>query len=141
MDTLLLTLDKHIKYLILQDNNLSLFILQESQDNKKQQFIYMKKKDMALMMVILLSLDKLKEWVKLTENNLKFKLKHQAALLLEILVNSLFIKMAVLPHKLKFLFKLNSLIYKKVYDILMLLIQEKCQLLVGINSAYLNNYI
>jgi hypothetical protein len=48
------------------------------------------------------------------EKSLKFKLKLQEVLLSEIQVNSQFIKMVVLLLKLKYLFKSNSLIFKKV---------------------------
>ena len=54
----LLTMEMLIKFLMLQDNKENLFILLESPLRKRLQYIYMKKKDMALTMEILLSSDK-----------------------------------------------------------------------------------
>lgn len=139
MDLHLLTLEKIIKSLMQLDNNRNLFTLQELLKNKQQSSIYMIKRNMDLVMEIQLHLDKLKEWTKSTENNLKLQFDHQIVLLLEIPQTLVLILVEELQQKLRYLFTKNSIPLKEAYHILIHHNQNKCQFAVGRNSDILSN--
>ena len=68
---LLLILETIIKSLMVLENRQNLFILPESPKKKEDLFVFMNKKSMDSMMVILFLSDKFKECVKSMENNSK----------------------------------------------------------------------
>lgn len=139
MDLHLWTLEKIIKSLIQLVNNKNLFILQELLKKKQVLFIFTKRRSMDLVMEILFSSGKSKEWKKLMENNIKSPLDLQIVSQLEILLSSVHTFLEVLLLKLKSQYTKNSFLLRKVCPILILLNQKKCQFAVGRNSDILSN--